>query len=57
LASELNSHSSYVSGFELGFILLSKDEIVCMGLPPHLINGEEFELGHLDGRTAARAFE
>jgi hypothetical protein len=54
---ELRTHIAYVSGFELGFALLSEDEIRALSLPAHLTEGEEFEMGYADGRAAGIQFE
>ena len=57
LTFELNTHISYVSGFELGFALLSKHEVSNLNLPPHMTEGEEFDLGYSDGAACGRQFE
>lgn len=57
LTFELNTHISYISGFELGFALLDRDEISEMNLPHHLIDGDEYEFGYADGRLCGKLFE
>lgn len=54
IAIELKVHIAYISGFELGFALMSSADIKGLGLPEFLISGEDFTAGHLDGQNIAK---
>lgn len=57
IAIQLNTHISYVSGFELGFSMLTTEEVAGLGLAEHLTTGKEFDLGYEDGWALAKSFE